>query len=165
MHPTTLQHNRITSYEWSARIRCDDSELDKSFSVHIFVGSVPENPSVWEDSPSYVGSKSFPHHGDGGRKMRNTVEGFVDLSDFLTDHAQLDSLSQEVVVPYLKREIHWRTQKVDDAVVPSTEFNSLEVVIICTPYTQGSNDPFPVPGTVQEYPSVTAGRPGGYRSR
>jgi tyrosinase len=40
------------------------------------------------------------------------VEGFVHLNDGIVEHSGLDSLEPDVVVPYLKTDLHWRIQKV-----------------------------------------------------
>ncbi|KAG8940486.1 hypothetical protein FRC03_005440 [Tulasnella sp. 419] len=41
--------------EWSARVRCKERALGGSYSVLIFIGSVPDNEEEWRVSPSLAG--------------------------------------------------------------------------------------------------------------
>jgi tyrosinase len=101
--------------EWSVRIRCNEFELGGSFSVLIFVGTVPDDPKQWLTSPSCVGihdvyAGSAPR--DSGSRGDCEVEGYVGLNRGLLEQLGAIELTPDVVVPYLKSELHWRVQSV-----------------------------------------------------
>jgi tyrosinase len=101
--------------EWSVRIRCNEFELGGSFSVLIFVGTVPDDPKQWLTSPSCVGihdvyAGSAPHDSDSRGDCE--VEGYVRLKGGLLEQLGASELTPDVVVPYLKSELHWRVLNV-----------------------------------------------------
>lgn len=102
--------------EWAARIRCDQYELGGSFSVLIFIGSVPDDPKQWETSESCVGiydvytGKPSDSPGEGDAE----VQGFVSLNEGILKHSGASTLTPDVVVPFLTSELNWRVQNVSD---------------------------------------------------
>jgi hypothetical protein len=97
--------------EWSVWIRCNEFELGGSFSVLIFVGRVPDDPKQWMSSSSCVGihdvyTGSASHGSDGQEDTE--VEGYVHLNGGLLERMGTSELMPAVVVPFLKRELHWR---------------------------------------------------------
>lgn len=98
---------------WTTRIRCNEHELDRSFSVLVFLGDVPKDPSEWDITPSFVGAYDV-YIGRSGTKdgESNTVEGFVGLNKAIARLSGLSSLDPEAVVPYLERNLRWRVRKV-----------------------------------------------------
>ncbi|KAJ8507844.1 hypothetical protein ONZ45_g9820 [Pleurotus djamor] len=102
----TSAFGEIQSYRWSARIRCNPSQLDDSFTVMIFCGSVPQASSDWESSSHLVGEAAFMPFGG------SDAQGFVHLSEYMSEEVGLGSLREDVVVPYLKEKLNWRTKKV-----------------------------------------------------
>lgn len=94
------------------------NELGSSFLVLIFIGEVPEDPTEWRTSPSYTGShaafvNSAAELCENCRDQQDIViEGFVHLDRAITARSGLELLDPSVVEPYLKRNLHWRVQKV-----------------------------------------------------
>ena len=170
--------------EWTARIRCNECELGGSFSVLIFIGMVPDDPKQWGSSPScvgihdvYVGKTSR----DNASQEEAEVEGFVALNEGLLKHYGVNELTPNVVVPFLKNELHWRVQNVSCMFMyllrsPCPDFpssfqmkgveahlQSLEVVVLATPTLRVPGETFPSFGEPHFYHDVTHGRPGGSR--
>ncbi|KAI0065560.1 photo-regulated tyrosinase [Artomyces pyxidatus] len=156
-----------TIYDWTARILFKKYELGGSFSVLIFLGTVPDDPAQWRTSPSFVGTHSAFVNGSSDlcancRNHADTkTEGFVHLDPVIAKNSGLGSFDPDVVVPYLERELSWRVQKVDGVVVPVAELPSLEVLVISTPLTLDPGDAFPVPGETKHHHGITRGREGG----
>src|ERR1700735_3429092 len=117
-----ISHDNIVFYEpfnpqllnmldWSVRILCNEFELGGSFSVLIFVGTVPDDPEQWATSPTCVGihdvyTSGTPHNSDSQEDLE--VEGYVRLNGGLLERFAASELTPDVVVPFLKRELHWR---------------------------------------------------------
>lgn len=100
----------MNEIEWNACIRCNENEVGGSFSVLIFIGAVPDDPMQWMKSTSCVGVHDV-FAGYGESRDEAEVEGFVDLKEGLKK-ARIGSLTPDVVVPFLKDELHWRVQNV-----------------------------------------------------
>ncbi|KAH9952079.1 photo-regulated tyrosinase [Amylocystis lapponica] len=153
--------------EWSAQVHFKKFELQKSFSVLLFLGPVPENTADWRTSPSFAGAthafaNSAAENCENCRAHSDmVVEGFVHLNDSLLKHPHLRSLESAAVVPHLQRELSWRLFTGVD--VPLENLPSLEVTVMATPVTQGPGDIFPVAGTPRLFHHVTHGRQGGCR--
>jgi len=153
-------------WEWTARVEFKKYELGSSFSVLIFLGSVPENPREWRISPNYVGG----HHafvnsvanrcGNCNNQRDLVTEGFVHLNNAIAKHSGLGSLDPSVVEPYLTHNLHWRVQKTNGE---EAELHSLEVAVIATPLTYPPGSLFPVPGEPRRHNHITHGRNGGSR--
>ncbi|KAF9252472.1 Di-copper centre-containing protein, partial [Marasmius fiardii PR-910] len=85
-------------WEWTARIQVKKYEVGGSFSVPVFLGSVPENPAEWLTSDHFVGAhhafvnSSAGHCGNCRTQQDLTLEGFVHLNDAIVNHAGLPSL-------------------------------------------------------------------------
>ncbi|KAH9476336.1 prephenate dehydrogenase (NADP(+)) [Psilocybe cubensis] len=153
-------------YDWTARIECKKYEIGTSFSVLIFLGTVPEDPNDWLVDPHFVGAHHAFVNSSAGEcaNCRNqsdlVIEGFVHLNRAIVKHSGLSSLAPDAVVPYLSKELHFRAQKVNGEVV---ELQSLEVSVFGTPLTYPPGAIFPVAGTPKRYGGITYGRPGGSR--
>ncbi|KAF7349475.1 Tyrosinase [Mycena sanguinolenta] len=71
----------------------------------------------WRFSPNFVGAhhvfaNSVLDRCANCRAHRDAVvEGFVHLNKGINEHSGLHSLEPDVVVPYLKHDLHWRVQK------------------------------------------------------
>ena len=117
-HTSLMPPNR-GSWEWTARIEFKKYELGTSFSVLIFLGSVPDNPRELRTSPNYVGGhhafvNSAANSCTNCRNQRDLVqEGFVHLNHGIIKHlGHTTSLEPNVIVPYLTKNLEWRVQKV-----------------------------------------------------
>ncbi|KAF7358740.1 Tyrosinase [Mycena sanguinolenta] len=164
MHQTSGEHK---VWEWTARIQIKKYEVGGSFMVLLFLGSVPDDPKEWRFSPNFVGAhhvfaNSVPDRCANCRAHRDAVvEGFVHLNEGINEHSGLHSLEPDVVVPYLKHDLHWRVQKAGGEPVNLTDVPSLEVAVFATPLTFPPDSDFPVPGERQQHHDITRGRQGG----
>ncbi|KAF8171240.1 tyrosinase [Mycena galopus ATCC 62051] len=156
-------------WEWTARIQVKKYEVGGSFLVLLFLGGVPSDPKQWRTSPNYVGAhhvfaNSVPDRCANCRTHQDAeTEGFVHLNDGIIEHSGLDSLEPDVVVPYLKRDLHWRVQKAGGEPVDLEKVPSLEVAVFATPLTFPPDSHFPVPGERHHHHEITHGRQGGSR--
>jgi tyrosinase len=111
-----MSSKKTAMYRWTARIRCNDQELeDSSFSVFIFVGEVPDDPVHWRWAPSCAGVCSvLAYSQDPNEDMVPTVQDFVQLNTALLKKRDIasSSLEPDVIVPYLAHNLQWRVQKV-----------------------------------------------------
>ena len=110
-------------WEWTARVEFNKYELGVSFSVPIFLGTVPEDPEDWLVSPNFVGAHHAYVHSTAplraNRQNQGNVveEGFVHLNKAITQQSGLDSLEPAVVEPYLTQQLNWRVQKVNSSAI------------------------------------------------
>ncbi|KAJ7711400.1 tyrosinase [Mycena metata] len=157
-------------WDWTARIQVKKYEVGGSFSVLLFLGAVPDDPTQWRTSPNFVGAhhvfaNSVPDRCANCRTHRDAeVEGFVHLDDGITDHSGLGSLEPNVVEPYLTHNLHWRVRKAGGEVVDLSSVPSLEVTVFATPLTLPPGSDFPVPGERRHHGGITHGRTGGSRN-
>ena len=104
--------------DWATRINVKKYELSGSFTVLIFIGKVPEDPSQWCASPSFVGSYFAFVNGVAAQcdnclsQADLVVEGYVHLTSTLAGQSGLNSFEPGAVVPYLKDNLDWRIQTV-----------------------------------------------------
>lgn len=122
-HNPASSHHAVAApncglYDWTARVEFKKYELGTSFSVVIFLGSVPEDTDEWLVSDNFVGAhhafvNSAAGHCANCRNSSNIVEeGFVHLDKALVDLSGLHSLNPDEVVPYLTENLQWRVLKV-----------------------------------------------------
>jgi len=166
VHPNQHVPPNQVLWEWTVRVEFNKYELGMSFSVPIFLGTVPEDPEEWLVSPNFVGA----HHAyvnsiavlRANRQDQGNVveEGFVHLNKAITQHSGLASLEPAVIEPYLTQQLNWRVQKADGSVA---ELQSLEVSVVATPLSYPPGSQFPVPGKSHRYNRITYGRHGGSR--
>jgi tyrosinase len=117
-HPTI--HNAGHGYprDWTARVEVKKFEIGQSFSILLFLGSVPEKPEEYLTSPHFIGAhhafvNSSPSHCQNCQNQEELVEeGFVHLSRGILQLGQLESLDAAVVEPYLTKDLHWRAVQV-----------------------------------------------------
>ncbi|KAI0777961.1 hypothetical protein BC629DRAFT_620630 [Irpex lacteus] len=144
---TPLANTRQTGLkDWTVRVRAAKYALKSSFDVAIFL--FPEDAdesaisktdsSSWFESPYYVGSvsafvNSRPEHCancQAGIAEDLHIEGFVNLNEAIIDISGLHSFEEEVVHPYLKKNLAWRVRKIrDGSIVPIEDIPSLEVTV------------------------------------
>jgi tyrosinase len=123
-HPSTAERGEPGSggpnviHDWTVRIHFKSHELGQSFSVLIFLGDVPDDPSQWMKAPSYVGSHSAfvnsaaKQCGNCQRQRDTLSEGFVHLNSVLARRSGLSSFEPDVVTPYVRENLHWRIRAV-----------------------------------------------------
>ncbi|KAI0032575.1 photo-regulated tyrosinase [Vararia minispora EC-137] len=156
-------------YDWAVRIHVKKYALGGSFSVLIFLGTVPSNPREWRKSPSFVGA----HHvfvNSSASQCANcreqeaagmVSEGFVHLDTAIARLSRLGSFDPPVVEPYLKRELSWRVIRANKTVVDLNDLPSLEVLVCATKLTLEDGADLPNHGAPQYFRAITAGRRGG----
>ncbi|KAG9037934.1 hypothetical protein FS837_001348 [Tulasnella sp. UAMH 9824] len=157
-----------TGYDWTARIRCIESELGTNFSVWVFLGPIPNPPAM--TSPNYVGSfdayydeisYSIAERRSQGRSRGGVlVQGFANLSRALVQQG-LQTLEPENVNPYLKSNLNWCAQKANGDPVDLHDLPSLEVMVLEVPLTLKPGDRIPQRGFPKEHPDITPGKQGG----
>ncbi|KAG8953727.1 hypothetical protein FRC04_001931 [Tulasnella sp. 424] len=162
----------IKGYEWTVRIRCIVSELGTNFSVHLFLGPVPELSVDRITNPNYVGS--FNTYYDeissnaekilqgGGSRGAKLTQRFVHLSRDLAERG-VQTLEPENVVPYLKSNLNWCVEKrgCPRERVDLHDLPSLEVMVLEVPLTLSPGESVPEIGPPKEHPDITRGKEGG----
>jgi tyrosinase len=120
-HTTGGQHGDEGSrvvHDWSCRIHCKKYELGGSYWVLIFLGEVPDDPSQWRSSPSFVGghyvfANSSAEQCANCREQGDVIsEGFVHLNKAIAARSGLPSYEPSIVSPYLRENLNWRVQGV-----------------------------------------------------
>ena len=123
-HPNTAERGEPgrggpnVVHDWTVRIHFKKYELSQSFAVLIFLGEVPDDPSQWRTSPSFVGAhvafvNSAADQCANCREQADVVsEGFVHLNSTIARRSGLSSYEPNVVIPYLRDGLHWRIQGV-----------------------------------------------------
>ncbi|KAI9508870.1 photo-regulated tyrosinase [Russula earlei] len=153
-------------HDWGVRIHVKKYELGGSFSVLIFLGDVPDDPSHWRSCPSFVGlhyafvNSVASQCGNCRNQADLVIEGFVHLNEAIAKRSGLSSYEPEVVSPYLKENLHWRVQ---GRAVHLERLPSLEVTVSQTTLTHEPGALFPIPGEPLYHHHITFGRPGGAR--
>jgi len=156
-------------YDWSVRIHAKKYELGHGYIVLIFLGQVPNDPSQWRTSPSFVGAhvafvNTEAEHCDNCREQAElVVEGFVHLNAAISKLSGLSSFDPSVVAPYLRDNLHWRVQAADRSAVPLEKLTSLEVTAVSNTLTHEAGALFPIAGPAKLHPHITHGRLGGAR--
>ncbi|KAG8914280.1 hypothetical protein FRC01_004141 [Tulasnella sp. 417] len=160
-----------TGYDWTARIRCIQSELGTNFSVFVFLGPIPKPPTDLITSPNYVGSfdtyyddasYSFAERrSQGGSSSGVLVQGFVNLSRALVKQGGFQTLEPENVVPYLKNNLNWCVEKSSGDRADLHDLPSLEVMVLEVPLTLKPGDRIPQRGSPKEHADITHGKQGG----
>jgi len=103
--------------DWFIRIRVKKFQLKQSFTILVFLGSIPEDVEDWRTSPNLIGShsefvNSDPEHCANCKENADAItEGFIDLDDGL-ERMGLGHKTEEEIENYIKDNIHWRIQKV-----------------------------------------------------
>src|SRR6266436_4418607 len=106
---------------WTARIRCNQFEVNSSFTVFIFLGKeseISDDAKQWSRSSILVGCddifvNSKPEHCANCKNNTDlATEGYVQLDDALWKSVQ--SLQEDVVTPYLRENLRWRVAKVSN---------------------------------------------------
>jgi tyrosinase len=105
--------------DYVANIRASKTAQGESYTIRIFLGDFTSDPNGWSSDPNLVGT-----HGVFAKKMSLggepvPVSGAIMLrkklrADF--EKGKISGLTEDVVVPYLTQNLHWRVQKVSSPV-------------------------------------------------
>ncbi|KAG8829703.1 hypothetical protein FRB91_002786 [Serendipita sp. 411] len=158
--------------EWIANITVEKYAADATFYVYIFLGDFTPEPSLWGEDLNLVGTHVvFANNMNftGCENCRDAAEahklvtGTIPLTGALGDKLGNDHVLEPAeVVPYLKKELHWRIQGHDNRVIERADMPSLKVSVahikVAIPTSLGE---FPEWSTGEKAPEVTTGRAGG----
>lgn len=117
-------------YEWTARVRVRNYEIDQGFGVLLFIGEPPKDPKEWR-SPSdkaFVGvfnafTNTVAAQCENCRNQAHTViQGVVYLTHAIADRHAGNKPAD--VRPFLTRELSWRIRLVSPLISPWSEYGS-----------------------------------------
>ncbi|KAG8977700.1 hypothetical protein FRC05_000956 [Tulasnella sp. 425] len=134
------------------------------------IGAIlPEGSDDPRGSPHYVGSWDTFFDDlaqdslNPGDKTPTVIQSFVNLTRAMTKRLGSDGLQPAVAEPFLKENLSCH-QQIDNQRIDLNEVPSLEVVVLAIPMTDSGNGPPRKSGPPVEYPDITEGKEGGYRS-
>lgn len=120
--------------------------------------------SIFANDPTTTGCEKCKLNAADGLIVTASIPLTGGLLDRIPDHAipELQTLEPEVVIPYLKRHLHWRINKVDGSAVSRADVESLKVGVASAVVDVPSNE-MELPGYSNWRPlyDVTRGRPRG----
>lgn len=166
--------------DWNVNITVEKHSVKTSFFVHVFLGDFDPNPSKWLTEKTLVGSyyvfTSDIETTGCGRCKENAannlkVAGSVPLTGALLDSPLAERLGKDKVallgpeemIPYLKKELHWRVQTQGGDVVELKDMPSLKISVVHYPATTPTNPlSFATKGEGIIHTAATSGRPGGF---
>ncbi|CCF32684.1 hypothetical protein CH063_00848 [Colletotrichum higginsianum] len=144
---------KATMYtEWVANVHVQNGALNGSFTVHFFLGEVPEDTTSWLAAPNLVGSMpvfAMKNMGSG-----NHVSGTVPLTSALM-HLVLaeviSGLDPKETEPYLEENLRVRVVGEDGAEISVDTINSLHIQVASSQVRAARNEwELPSWGTVVE---------------
>jgi tyrosinase len=118
---STLHHYESTENprDYIVNVRADKTGAEMSYSVRIFIGNFTSDPLGWENDNNLVGTHSVFAKSMGTVPPGTLLtSGVVLLKKRLMQdfrNRKLGGLTEEYVVPYLTKNMHWRIQKVSCA--------------------------------------------------
>jgi tyrosinase len=173
-HDHKEDHSKSSYYEWIANIRVEKYAVKTTFFIHIFLGDFTDDYMKWGEDPNLIGSHvvfgtNLDHTGcerclQSNHKQK-LVTGTIPLTGALGDKlgaGKIANLNPDLVVPYLKDNLHWRIQKHDDTPIERSEIPTLKIAVghaHVEPPTSVAE--FPKWGEITLQHGVTAGRAGG----
>ncbi|KAI5778604.1 hypothetical protein EDC01DRAFT_634702 [Geopyxis carbonaria] len=142
--------------EWLATLVFDESQLDNTFSVYLYLGASSTTPL----NPKTVigGCTSFS---TGAQRANTTISGTVPLTAALIE-AKV-SLDPKAVVPYLQANLRWKVMRAGKEVAVS-ELSSLDVGVSAASVKYFSEEGrLPEYGRWNTYYAVTERKSGGMK--
>lgn len=108
-----MSQDRVVQ-DWRAEISCRIDEVGGSFSVFIFLGNVPSDPTAWLTDPGFIGTFDIfaPNSSPYDPARDSLVNGFVHLNRGILRLSRQQSLEDNAVLPFLRQMINWGVQKV-----------------------------------------------------
>ncbi|KAI0383782.1 Di-copper centre-containing protein [Hypomontagnella monticulosa] len=120
--------------EWLANIRVTKQAMGGSFSIHLFLGEVPSDPSMWLIASSLVGTLGvFAHRGAHGTASGRKVAGTIPITSalmYMIASGNISSLHANDVEPFLKSNLELRVSLTNGSVVEAHEVDGLCVKIV-----------------------------------
>ena len=164
--------------EWLTNIRAEKHTLDGAYTVHVFLGPAEEqNTALWPSAPTHVGTFApLGQPSDTGcgkcqadQRDHAEVTGQIPLTIALIERylaGIIDDLSEQNVIRYLKKNLHWRVVKGDGTVLPNRrDVAGLLVFVVSNEVTLPADEgeyPIYAPD-VKVHPSITTKEYGGGR--
>lgn len=154
---------RVT--EWTVEIRCKQYECGGSFSVLLFLGDIPDDPT--ERLASCIGSfdafvNENPEECSNCQdRLDDTIQGFVHITSAIARRYNPGTYDPDNIAPLLTRDLKWRVQKIDGTVV---QLPSLEVRVMTADLDLPLGASFPTIGAPVYHDGITRGREGGSRA-
>ncbi|KAG0642707.1 hypothetical protein HOY80DRAFT_917226 [Tuber brumale] len=174
LEPTGHSHlvKNYIIHEYVCNIRASKYAVGGSFNCHIFLGDQNNDEirnacnsnrvgtfSIYGNLPTTTGCAKHSKEDED----RFTVTGSIPLTGVLLGRiTELKSLEPEIVVPYLKNNLHWMCSRPDNTPIPIEEIPSLKVGVASVLVQIPTADHLlPTYGQWQRLYEVTAGRIGG----
>lgn len=161
-------------HEYVANIRAPKFDFNGSFEVHVFLGKFSEDYKNRPTDPNLVGTYGVLANDiettqcgecKKGHESGLIVSGTVPLTGALLDRiSEIGSLEPNVVTPYLKKNLHWRIHKMDDAHtnIPREGQGRVKFSVACAEVeAPKAKDALPVYGPWTTIYDITEGRPTG----
>ncbi|KAI5862147.1 Di-copper centre-containing protein [Durotheca rogersii] len=117
--------------EWMANVRVRKPAAGGGFSIHLFLGEVPENPLSWPVAPNLVGTVGVLAHtgaGDHGRSVGGTIPLTSALMGMVAA-GRIPSLDADAVVPLLQPGLEVRVLCADGTTVDALEVKGLSISV------------------------------------
>ncbi|KAK3372444.1 hypothetical protein B0H63DRAFT_551021 [Podospora didyma] len=146
--------------EWITNIRVKKQAMDGPFSIHLFIGTVPDNPEDWILAPSHVGTVGVFAASDDGVNYRMSmsqleVSSTIPLTTSLVKKVmlgELSSLEPRDVEPYLRRNIQKRILSVSGKVLDTSRIRDLRIHIVSSVvHAPATEEELPSWGRVEEH--------------
>jgi tyrosinase len=123
--------------EWIAQIHVEKKGLNSAYQIHLFLGPVPGDPSVWSVASNLVGilgiSSSHNRHETPTDTTQQRIAGTVPLTSALLgmiSAGNLQSLRPWDVEPYLNSQLKYRVVLINGTLVASEAFEALNVTVV-----------------------------------
>ena len=132
--------------EWLTNIQAEKHTLDGAFTIHLFLGPPhEENTALWPSAPHHVGS--FAPLGQPSdtacekcqedQRDHTQITGQIPLTIALIERylaGIIDDLSEQSVVPYLTKNLHWRVTQVNSSLLEVVGYTVLSVYRLMVPF-------------------------------
>ncbi|KAF3061355.1 Tyrosinase [Daldinia childiae] len=120
--------------EWIANIRVNKHAMGGSFSIHLFLGDVPSDPSSWPVAPNLVGTHGiFAHKSVHSRTSDRMVTGTIPMTSALmhmVTSGKISSLHAEDAEPFLKSNLEVRVSLANGTVINARHIGGLSINIV-----------------------------------
>ncbi|KAI1768268.1 Di-copper centre-containing protein [Hypoxylon sp. FL1150] len=141
-HPPLSAVFRGNKYrEWIANVRVSKQAMGGSFSIHLFLGEAPSDPTSWLVASNLIGTLGvLAHrgkhgmHGMPGRKVAGTIPMTSALMQ-MASLGEVSSLHVEDIVPFLKDNLEFRISLTDGTAADPRDVDGLGISIISSAVT------------------------------
>ncbi|KAI1466640.1 Di-copper centre-containing protein [Daldinia caldariorum] len=120
--------------EWIANIRVNKQAMGGSFSIHLFLGDVPPDPSLWPVAPNLVGTHGiFAHKSVHGHVSDRMVTGTIPITSALMHmvaSGKVPSLHAEDAEPFLRSNLQVRVSLANGKVINARHVSGLCINIV-----------------------------------